>query len=168
MSSCDEVVKQYVDDFENEVPADFAEKQKAHREILSVFDKNGYFANIDQIAELSELISLNHGFGKKWELYVEKLGFEEALICQTAKAQLLQHSEISEGVEESRLQNINFENWLTEQADVIIRCLNMTNFLANEAKKRGLLRGDFSIGKVIRDKTAKNIERAFKHAGQRF
>ena len=126
------------------------------------------FQALDDIAELSVNVAKNHGFEISFELEEKVLGFNiafENLIC---KATALQHSEVSETLEEARKKEIDFHALLTEQADVLYRTINLMNGVIEIGKKYNKIDDNVSIGDIVKGKLAKNIERPFSHGGKRF
>lgn len=149
-------------------PADFEDRKRGHGYQIDFLSRKGAFGYINEIADLTEDIALNHGFGQKFDKYVELLGWEEAISIMICKATVLQMTEIAETVEAARKEDIDWDNLVEEQADVIIRCINLMNLLIREGKKRELLDGGVTIGGIIRSKTEANIARPYKHGGKRF
>lgn len=82
-----------------------------------------------------------------------------SLIVPTKLA--LIHSEVSEALEEARLNPVSRERLQEELADICIRCFDLAAFIQENAQNEGIMLQSF--GQALCDKIAKNRERPFKH-----
>lgn len=150
---------------------EFEMNQQRDRAKLAEMNSHRDFDTLQRIGDLGESIATHH-FHKdsvpRFYREIEALGVEDALdnfICRVAA---LEHSEVSETVEEGRLPNRSFALLMEEQTDVLIRTLNAMTTLLMVGKERGDIRPNVQIGDFIASKMAKNIERPVAHGGKRF
>jgi hypothetical protein len=144
-------------------PEEFAEKQSKHREIANTLQ----LLNLDFLIDFVNEVSKAH-FGNKFEKEIPLLGFDDAFTNHICRALALQHSEISETLEDARKPEINWYNLLEEQADVFIRILDNVSILLKHGKAQGFLAPETKFSEIVLNKTKKNIERPISHGGKRF
>lgn len=147
----------------------FQENQTQDRNQLRFIQEA--FDGFDSVARLTDAIGDHHFFKgdeTRFAKEIRLLGFDEALDNFLCRCAALEHSEVSETLEEGRLENRSYLNLLEEQADVIIRTLNLMTNLVRLGKENDKLDKSVSIGNIIYAKTAKNIERPPSHGGKRF
>jgi hypothetical protein len=144
-------------------PEEFAEKQFKHREIANTLQ----LLNLDFLIDFVNEVSKAH-FGNKFEKEIPLLGFDDAFTNHICRATALQHSEISETLEDARKADINWYNLLEEQADVFIRILDNVSVVLKHGKANGFLESDVKFSEIVLNKVKKNIERPPSHGGKRF